>query len=64
MMISVQININGNCIMARSAVRIKDKDDNGDATYKVDDGKIIKHNPNKGAVALAQKLLDCIIEVE
>ncbi len=59
-MITVQININGNCILARSATRIVEPDTIGEARYKVDDGKIIKFNPDKGAVALAHKLLDCI----
>jgi hypothetical protein len=61
-MITVQININGNCILARSATRIKDEDAKGEATYEVDDGNTILHNPNEGAVALAHKLLDCIKE--
>ena len=61
-MITVQININGNCIAARSATRIKDEDATGKATYKVDDGTIIRFNPEKGAKALAHKLLDCIKE--
>ena len=61
-MITVQININGNCILARSAIRIEDEDATGKATYKVDDGKQIRFNPDEGAVALAHKLLDCIEE--
>ena len=63
-MISVQININGNCIAARSATRIRDEDDTGEAVYKVDDGIEIRHNPDEGAVALAHKLLDCIKEMK
>lgn len=61
-MITVQININGNCILARSATRIEDEDITGKATYKVDDGNIIRFNPDEGAVALAHKLLACIKE--
>jgi hypothetical protein len=63
-MITVQININGNCILARSATRIKDENSKGEAAYKVDDGNIILHKPNDGAVALAHKLLDCIKETK
>ena len=61
-MITVQININGNCIFARSATRTKEPDANGKATYKVDDGKEIRFNPDEGAIKLAHKLLDCIEE--
>jgi len=61
MMITVQININGNCILARSARNIGNNDD-GSCSYKTDCGKTIKHNQNKGAVALCHKLLDCIKE--
>jgi hypothetical protein len=63
-MLTVQININGNCILARSACRIKDEDKKGNALYKVDDGKLIQHKPEEGAVKLAHKLLDCITEEE
>jgi hypothetical protein len=61
-MITVQININGNCILARSATRIRDENAEGEAIYEVDDGNTILHKPNEGAVALAHKLLDCIKE--
>jgi hypothetical protein len=61
-MITVQVNINGNCIAARSAVRIEDEDAVGKATYRVDDGTEIRHNPKEGAIKLAHKLLDCIKE--
>ena len=63
-MITVCININDKTIMARSAKRIKDEDKKGEATYKTDCGKKIKHNPDEGAVKLAHKLLDCIKEVK
>ena len=55
-MITVQININGNCILARSAWRVAEPDKDGLATYKADDTNIIFHNPDDGAVALAHKL--------
>ena len=61
-MISVNININETTIYTRSAVRIEDEDGNGKATYKVDDGTIIRHNPKDGAVVLVKKMLDTIKE--
>lgn len=61
-MITVQININGNCIMARSATRIKEPDFTGYAIYKTDCGKLIRHNPEKGAIKLSKKMLDYIQE--
>ena len=59
-MMTVAILINGHPIMARSAVnRIKEK-----GVYVCDDGTEIKHDPKDGAVSLAHKLLDTIVEVE
>ena len=57
-MITVQVNINGNCLVARSCHRIK----TGKIIniYKTDCGKIIKHKSKDGAIKLAYKLLDCI----
>lgn len=60
-MITVQININGNCILARSATRFG-KENKGVLQYRTDCGKVIEHDPDKGAVALVHKLLDCIQE--
>jgi hypothetical protein len=60
-MISVVININDKTIMARSASRIEGEE--GEiCTYKVDDGRIIKHDYNDGCVKLAIKLLEGIKE--
>lgn len=60
-MITITVSINGTPILTRSAARIK-----GDAgevcTYKVDTGKIIKHDYNKGFVPLTKKMLDTIDE--
>jgi hypothetical protein len=61
-MITVSILINGHPIYTRSAVRIEDEDVMGKATYSVDDGSQIRHNPDEGAVKLAHKLLECIKE--
>jgi hypothetical protein len=61
-MISVVIFINGNPIMARSAVRQGSENGEGFAEYLVDDGSIVHHWPSDGAVALAKLLLDTIKE--
>ena len=63
-MITIQININGNCLVARSCARIEDENKKGEAVYKTDCGKKIYHNPDDGAIALSHKLLDCIKEVK
>ncbi len=60
-MLTVAILINGNPIMARSAVR-GERSPDGRIAYLVDDGATIQHDPDDGAVALAQKLLDRIVE--
>ena len=61
-MITVQININGGCIMAKSAHRIKDEDSLGYATYKTDCGKFFRHKPVNGALKLSKKLLGFLNE--
>lgn len=61
-MISVAIMINGNPIMARSAVNKGIEFDDGNVEYLCDDGTIIYHNPDDGAVELAIKLLKTIQE--
>ena len=61
-MITVAILINGNPIMARSAVNKGCENNKGEIRYKVDDGSHVRHNPKDGAVQLAKKLLDTIIE--
>jgi len=58
--ITVSILINGQPIFTRSAVRVDMK--NGMGYYKVDDGKIIQHRYESGAVPLAQKMLKTIKE--
>ena len=60
-MLTVSILINGNPIMARSAVK-RGRLPNGDTRYAVDDGSEIFHRREDGAVALAKKLLDTIVE--
>jgi len=65
-MITVSIAINGVTIMARSAVNTGDRlsEDSPNVIYAVDDGGMIAHNPDDGAIALAKKLLDLIVEAK
>lgn len=58
-MIAVQITINGNPLVMRSAVRVKGNDDEV-CDYRCDDDSIIKHKPDDGAVELGKKLLGTI----
>jgi len=63
-MISVAIMINGHPIMARSAVN-KGKGCrmvSNNHEYEVDDGSIIIHDPDDGAVKLAIEMLKTIKE--
>lgn len=59
-MITVTISINGNVIMARSAVR--ESESKGVCLYRVDDGSSIFHDPDDGAVKLAIWMLKTIKE--
>lgn len=60
-MLTVAILINGQPIMARSAVNTGEAH-NGRAGYQVDDGSVIFHKPEDGAVVLAIELLKTIKE--
>ena len=60
-MITVAILINGQPIMARSAVRKKRVGKYG-CLYEVDDGSYITHKPKDGAIKLAIELLKTIKE--
>ncbi len=62
-MISVAILINGEPIMARSAVN-RETDKDGLAIYDVDDGSVITHKKEDGAVKLAIEMLKTIYEIE
>ena len=62
-MITVAILINGQPIMARSAVNSGAILPNGAVIYDVDDGSQIHHRPSDGAVQLAMKMLETIQEV-
>lgn len=61
-MISVVILINGNPIMARSAVNKMERNESGETKYVTDCGKTLWHHRDAGAVPLAHKMLDCIAE--
>jgi hypothetical protein len=61
-MISVAIMINGNPIIARSAVNKMETNKDGQIRYACDDGSNIWHYPQDGAVVLAKKMLDTIRE--
>jgi hypothetical protein len=61
-MITVAILINGNPIMARSAVNKTERNDLGETKYVTDCGTVIWHHHEAGAVPLAHKMLDAIIE--
>ncbi len=59
-MLTVTISVNGKTIYARSVVnRLKEK-----GAYICDDGSEIKHDPDEGAVKLAIKALETIVEVQ
>jgi hypothetical protein len=61
-LITVAILINGNPIAARSAVNTLSENAKGKTLYRVDDGSIVNHKPDDGAVKLAIKLLQTIKE--
>ncbi len=62
-MITAAILVNGNPIMARSAHRVAEGGMvDGTTYYKCDDGGIIAHDPEDGAVKLAIKLLERLDE--
>ncbi len=63
-MITVTISINNKPIYTRTAHNISSKEATvkDTNTYHIDTGKKIKHVPDEGAVVLAKKMLDTIIE--
>lgn len=62
-MISVAININGHFLVGRSACNTGAKEGKY-VNYKCDDGSVILHNPDDGAVELAVKMLRTIKHVD
>lgn len=67
-MLTVSISINGEPIYARTVVNIsrigKGARKAKTNLYKLDTGAEILHIPEDGAVALAKKMLDSIVEVK
>lgn len=57
---TAEININGNCLFARSCHNTGETNDEGEHKYCVDDGSTVWHDQRDGAVALAIKLLETI----
>ena len=63
-MITVVIYINDRVIYTRSARRMESlKKGKKIYKYQVDNGSVIKHNYENGAVCLAKKMLDTITKV-
>ena len=58
-MITVSISINGNPILTRSATQ-GDPLGQGRYEYNLDDGGVVEHSYNAGAVVLAKMMLDKI----
>ena len=61
-MITVTIFINGSPIYSRSARNLTGKE-KGLSKYRCDDGTIIKHQREEGAIILAKRMLDTIEEI-
>lgn len=62
-MITVSILINGQPVITRSAVRLEKGNRKGKVShYAVDDGTILEHAYDDGAVPLAKKMLDTVKE--
>lgn len=60
-MITVSILINGQPIYTRTAIRVESGNRKGKISrYKVDDGTVISHHYDDGAVILAKMMLDTI----
>ena len=60
-MITVSIFINGNPVITRSARRTR-MNKRGVGTYKLDTGKTLTHNYEEGAIVLAKRMLDTVVE--
>lgn len=61
-MITVSISINGEPIFCRTAVNTGKKFKDLSIAYKLDDGEVVRHHPDEGAVPLAIKMLRKIKE--
>lgn len=67
-MLTVSVLINGKPIYTRTAVNVTHKTPQslraGFEVYQLDDGKVLNHNADKGAVDLAIKMLKTVVEVK
>ncbi len=64
-MITVTIFINDRPLYTRSCVNVGESDKLGNwCRYKCDDGSVIIHDYDAGAVELAKQMLDTIVEVK
>lgn len=59
-MITVTISINGTALYTRSARNMGEKNDKGETKYEVDDGTVIWHKRDYGAIVLAKEMLDTV----
>lgn len=57
-MFTVAILVNGQPILARSAVNQTERNDKGETRYLLDSGHEVWHRRDDGAIALARKLID------
>jgi hypothetical protein len=62
-MITVSILINGKAIFTRSAINTTRLNSKGETIYEVDDGKVVSHKREEGAIKLGIKLLKLIKEL-
>lgn len=62
-MISITIYINNTPIVTRGARNTGKQNKTGETIYQCDDGRKIKHKPEDGALALAKKMLDGVVEI-
>ena len=61
-MITVQILINGEVVLARSARNVGEAAKMDTYTYHVDDGRVLTHTRSDGAVVLARMMLEAVQE--
>lgn len=57
-MFTVAILVNGQPILARTAVNQTERNDKGETRYRLDSGYDIWHRRSDGAIGLARKLLE------
>jgi hypothetical protein len=63
-MLTVTITVNGKTVYARSAHRRTSRWNRGqESCYLTDAGDLVYHDPEKGIIKLAKKLLDSIKEI-